>query len=158
MIRDFFKRLFGKKEITPATVWQIQSQQPITDMSPLPSLAATPESKPKTKKPRVAKPKSSDAVHLTAWPFEDPQPTKTKNSKSKQKKVPDETAKTVAAISLIKKTQKAQNKSVSSKTNSRSVGPKKATVVDTAVKNIPADNTANAATVKKAAKKKQSSK
>lgn len=108
MIRDFFKRLFGKKEIPHAVVEPVRLGQPqssITTASSVPPVAKTPESKPKAKKPRVSKPKSSGAVHLTAWPFEEPQSSKAKDSKPKQKKVSDETAKTVAAIKTVKKSQ-----------------------------------------------------
>lgn len=75
MLRDFFKRLFGKKEQetvnSESTVQTVISpvvleESVVKPTSEMPSIAAT-------KKKRATKPKKiAEQSHITAWPFDEP--------------------------------------------------------------------------------------
>lgn len=111
MIRDFFKRLFGKQETTSSdTLQPVESALEVHE-------PVQPQQMLKTKKPRVVKPKAQKEVviHQTAWPFEEPAVAKPTNKRSKKSTDSGEKS-SVPVITATKKSSASKPKAVKAKT------------------------------------------
>lgn len=111
MIRDFFKRLFGKQETTSSdTLQPVESVLVVHE-------PVQPQQMPKTKKPRVVKPKAQKEVVInqTAWPFEEPVVAKPTNKRSKKSTDSGEKS-SVPVITATKKSPTSKPKAAAAKT------------------------------------------
>ena len=120
MIRDFFKRLFGKQESV-----QSDTLSPVSTVLVV-SEPVVEQQKPMTKKPRVAKskPVKEVVVHQTAWPFEEPVVSKSSAKRTKKSAASGEYAPVPAAMTASKKKTAPKSKNNQSK-NSVPVAPNK---------------------------------